>query len=409
MLRALREAFVLVASGATVLVSAADLLGGAAGAGELVAAAVLSTAVVVLLVLRRRWPLAVSVATTGLYAVDGDVVIAALVALGALAVRSSWRRACLGAVVALGVLVLRQTGYGSDVQDLWLEPGGVAIGVLGIALVTCAGLYVKARRDLLAAAVERARRVEAEQELREERARHRERTRIAREMHDVLAHRLSMLSLHAGALEYREDIAGSQVAEAAAVIRENAHEALQDLRDVLGVLRARTSVGTSGAGSPDDGDEDADGSGGTPAGLRPPPTIAHLPALVREATALGSDVSLNVTGPVQAPSGAAGRAAYRIVQEGLTNARKHAPGAHTDVDVDVDAAQIHLRVVNSAPREGPSAAHDLRARGSGNGLTGVAERVELLGGSASHGPTADGGFRLDVVLPHRPPGRRSRR
>ena len=175
-------------------------------------------------------------------------------------------------------------------------------------------MFVRARRQLVLSLRERADRAEAEQQLRVEQARQHERARIAREMHDVLAHRISLLSMHAGALEFRPDAAPEEIARAAGVVRASAHQALQDLREVIGVLREE----------PLDGDPE-----------RPQPTLANLPGLLDESRQAGMHVSseCRVEDLTTVPDGV-GRNAYRIVQEGLTNARKHAQGATVDVMLD---------------------------------------------------------------------------
>ena len=167
-------------------------------------------------------------------------------------------------------------------------------------------MFVRARRQLVASLRERAERAEAEQQLRVEQAQAQERARIAREMHDVLAHRISLLSMHAGALEFRPDADPEEIARAAGVVRASAHQALQDLREVIGVLREE----------PGDGDPE-----------RPQPTLEALPALLEESREAGMHVSheCKVEDLAAVPAGV-GRNAYRIVQEGLTNARKHARG-----------------------------------------------------------------------------------
>ena len=134
-------------------------------------------------------------------------------------------------------------------------------GVVITLAVLAWGMFVRARRQLIVSLRDRAERAEAEQQLRVAQARQLERTRIAREMHDVLAHRISLLSLHAGALEFRPDAPPEEVARAAGVIRASAHDALQDLREVIGVLRAETT-------------------GEATHRSRPQPTLADLPALV---------------------------------------------------------------------------------------------------------------------------------
>jgi signal transduction histidine kinase len=180
-----------------------------------------------------------------------------------------------------------------------------------------------------------------------------ERTRIAREMHDVLAHRISQVSMHAGALAFREDLTPEQVHASAAVIRDKAHEALTDLRGVLGVLRGEDGELT----------------------LAPQPTYADLGELVAEAREGGLTVVLEdrVSSPAEVPD-AAGRTLYRIVQEGITNARKHAPGSTLTVELS-GSPEDGLDVVLRNPLGFGSA-----TPGSGLGLVGLSERAELRGG-----------------------------
>jgi signal transduction histidine kinase len=193
-------------------------------------------------------------------------------------------------------------------------------------------------------------------------------------MHDVLAHRLTLLSVHAGALEFRPDAPREEVARAAGVIRESAHEALQDLREIIGVLRA--------------GDSDDAG--------RPQPTLAALDALASESRSAGMKVVLDnrVTDPAAVPA-SVGRTAYRIAQEGLTNARKHAPGAEVTVSVSgAPGDGLVVSVRNPAPPgEVP------HVPGSGQGLIGLTERATLTGGRLEHGAEDDGGFLVRAWLP----------
>jgi len=263
----------------------------------------------------------------------------------------------------------------------WLRPdpdlpyaGAVAFAELLSLAVIGWGMFVRSKRQLMVSLRDRARRAETEAQLRAEQAQRLAREAIAREMHDVLAHRLTLLSVHAGALEFRPDAPREEVARAAGVIRESAHEALQDLREIIGVLRA---------GEPDD------------AG-RPQPTLAALDGLVAECREAGMKVTLasRVTDPAAVPS-SVGRTAYRIAQEALTNARKHAPG--TEVTVSVTGAPgegLVVDVRNPAP-EGEVPA----VPGSGQGLIGLTERATLTGGRLEHGPESDGGFRVRAWLP----------
>jgi len=211
-----------------------------------------------------------------------------------------------------------------------------------------------------------------------EQAREAERRRIAREMHDVLAHRLSLLSVHAGALEFRRDASPEEMSAAAGVIRANARAALEELRDVIGLLR-------------DDG-ADTD--------LQPPqPTFAEIPALVEESRDAGMKVRLDDGSSAgrEIPIGL-GRTAYRVVQEGLTNARKHAPGAAVTVTIHAGADSLLVEVANRVSVAASGGAQ-LAGSGTGTGLIGLAERVALAGGALDYGTDSSGGFVLSARLP----------
>jgi signal transduction histidine kinase len=250
------------------------------------------------------------------------------------------------------------------------------VGALLTAVVIGWGLFVRVQREQVLSLQERAAVLEAERRLHVEQARDAERRRIAREMHDVLAHRVSLLSLHAGALEFRPDAPPAEIAEAAAVIRATARSALEDLREVIGVLR---DGGESGEPEP------------------PQPTLADVPALVEESQAAGMRVRcrIDVPGADAAPD-ALGRTVYRIVQEGLTNARKHAPTAAVDVTV-TGGEQLLVEIVSRRPVGVAVAAEPLP--GAGSGLIGLGERVALAGGALQHGPDASGDFVLRATLP----------
>jgi len=239
------------------------------------------------------------------------------------------------------------------------------------------GMFIHARRQLVESLRERGRWVETEQRLRIEQARQLERTRIAREMHDVLGHRISLLSMHAGALEFRPDAPPEEIAKAAGIIRDSAHQALQDLREVIGVLR-QDSAGVDGQ--------------------RPQPRIEDLPALVEESRQAGANIHADYRmADLEGVPTAIGRSAYRIVQEGLTNARKHAPDARVEVAVDGEAgAGLSVEVLSRPSVAGgrPSA-----IPGGGAGLVGLVERATLAGGHLEHGRTTDGNFLLRAWLP----------
>ncbi|PWI14502.1 sensor histidine kinase [Streptomyces sp. Act143] len=321
--------------------------------------------------LRRRWPLGLAVATVPVGLVSDTAGGACLIALFTLAVHRPFRYVAWvgGANLALVPLYF------------WMRPDPdlpylavVIIVVLLTAVVVACGMVVRSKRQLMLSLRDRARRAETEARLRAEQAQRLAREAIAREMHDVLAHRLTLLSVHAGALEFRPDAPQEEVARAAGVIRESAHEALQDLREIIGVLRT--------------GDQDDTG--------RPQPTLAALDALVAESREAGMKVALDtrVTDPAAVPA-SVGRTAYRIAQEGLTNARKHAPGAEVTVSVEGALGEgLTISVRNPAPD-----GEVTPVPGSGQGLIGLTERAALAGGRLEHGPEADGGFGVRAWLP----------
>lgn len=206
-------------------------------------------------------------------------------------------------------------------QGLWQPSGGLSYGwwlvliTTGYGAMVGWGALVRVNRALVVSLRERARRAEAEQGRRVAEARMAERTRIAREMHDVLAHRLSLLATYAGALEYRPDSPPQRLAQAAGVVRTGVHQALEELREVILVLR----------------DEDAGEGVGD---ARRSPRLADIPALVEESRCAGAGVRLrDETADADSLPAALGRTAYRVVQEGLTNARKHAPGRPVEVEL----------------------------------------------------------------------------
>ena len=247
----------------------------------------------------------------------------------------------------------------------WVNAGACLL-LTGVVLGW--GLFVRARRELV-------RSLRAQGDRAADEARAAERRRIAREMHDVLAHRLSLLSVHAGALEFHPDAPAEEVAEAAGVIRESAKTALEELRGVIGVLR-----------------ED----GGESLTQPPQPTLADLAALVEESRAAGMRVTARIELGDAAPPAAVGRTAYRIAQEGLTNARKHAPGAAVTLTVRAPDGDLQVEVRSLAPVAVAAAAP---LPGAGTGLIGLAERVSLAGGTLEHGVDPDGAFVLRASLP----------
>ena len=314
---------------------------------------------------RRRAPVLVTLAGVAAYVATGQSAPVA-VALMTTAVRRRDR-------VLLGLTALAYVTYA--VRSAVVEGTGLAGAFFGVFLfgsIVAGGAYVGARRDLVATLWERAERAEAERELRVDQVRLGERTRIAREMHDVLAHKMSLVALHAGALEVNPDVGPAQVERTAALVRGTAREALEDLRRVLGVLRS------------DAGD----------AVLTPQPGLEAVEALVTSSRAAGVPVELQVEVAGAAPD-LTGRTAYRVVQEALTNVHKHARGAATCVRlVGGPGRGLEVEVTNRPPVSPESL-----LPGAGLGLVGLAERVSLAGGSLSFGPHPDGGWRVAAWMP----------
>jgi signal transduction histidine kinase len=233
------------------------------------------------------------------------------------------------------------------------------------------GALARARYALLASLRERARRAEAEQGRRVAEARVAERARIAREMHDVLAHRLSLVATYAGALEYRPDSSPEQLSRAAGVVRAGVHQALEEMRQVITLF-----------GEDREGDAAASG---------------ELAELVEESRDAGTLVRLDDRlASAPALPAATGRTVYRVVQESLTNARRHAAGQPVTVVVDGrpgDGLVVDVR--------NPLSAKPFTSSG-GTGLVGLTERVRLAGGRLDHGSTGTGEFCVHAWLPWPP-------
>ena len=340
-----------------------------------------------LLPLRRRHPVVIAVVVGLLTSVSAFAVGPATLALVSLSTRRRWREVLpVGAVWLVSSLLYELSYPGTPIQQgasRVLVAVAVGVGLMTLALVVATGFYIGARRDLIATLEQRAEAAERAQESRATEARRAERTRIAREMHDVLAHRISLVAMQAGGLAYREDLTRAQITASAETIRDSAHRALGELREVLGVLRA---------------DEEA-----VPTEREAPqPTLAELPALLADADEAGSSVRLDLSGLPGGDRAALGtlaqtssRTAFRILQEALTNARKHAPGQPVQIRLaGAPGERLLLEARNPVPVTVPHG-----APGAGLGLVGVAERAQLLGGSLEHGVDADGRFAVRVWLP----------
>jgi signal transduction histidine kinase len=271
------------------------------------------------------------------------------------------RRAAFAAVGTMSLIAAR----------IWDPSAGVVtIAVLRTAAGPLLALYYRAREEALRALRDRAERAEREQYLLAEQARSEERARLAGEMHDVVTHRVSLMVLQAGALGITAtDEATRQAAEE---LRAAGVQALDELRDLVGILRT----------APEDDHA---------------PSISGLAELVAESTAVGTPAELVQEGDPALASPVVARTAYRIVREALTNVRKHAPGAQVDVRVSYDESQVRLSVRNTAVAVPP--ANGLAATGSGLGLAGLRQRIELMHGTLHADGTPDGGFCVQATMP----------
>ena len=265
----------------------------------------------------------------------------------------------------------------------WWQNAIVMILVLALNLMI--GLYIGGRRELLQSLREQASSAQREEQALMQGARAGERTRIAREMHDVLAHRLSLVALHAGALEYRSDLTPSETREAAGIIRQNAHLALSELRDVLGMLRDPNTLFA------DEHD-------------RPQPTLAELPGLLEQSRAIGTPTDLVIQPGLEAKLAllpeSTGRHMYRVIQEALTNARRHAPGEPLNLMLSgKPGKEIHMSARNRLVSNHSEAGAPEALPSSGLGLVGLGERLRLAGGDLIIDDATNGEFHMEAWLP----------
>lgn len=243
-------------------------------------------------------------------------------------------------------------------EPSWALPvASLSFGILYVCALAAVGSYIGARRAEQRAWQEQLALAQRQTELAEGSARAEERNRIAREMHDVLAHKISLISMHAGALSYRDDLSAEEVKRAAGTIQEGSHQALSELRMILGELR-----------------QTEDGK------VAPPqPTLAHVEALVAQQREAGAHITSTIEVVPGVPN-AVSRHGYRVVQEALTNAAKHAPGAPVTLEVRGTASEgVRITVTNAL------GVRRTQAEGARLGLIGVDERVRSVGGRCDAG------------------------
>ncbi|MGW0862168.1 sensor histidine kinase [Streptomyces sp. NPDC002611] len=364
------------------------------------------------LLVRRRWPIAVVLVSIAITPAEMGFLMG-IVGLYTLAACELPRRilASLAGMSLVGTLIVTFVKTRQDMSrgDLdigdWFVPfAAITMSVGFTAPPVLLGLYVGARRRLMESLRERADDLERELQLLAERAeeraewaRNEERTRIAREMHDVVAHRVSLMVVHAAALQAVARKDPEKAVKNAALVGDMGRQALTELREMLGVLRsggderreraASVPLAAVGAAAAAAASRAADDEG---------PCLAEIEELVGQSAAAGMVVDLSVEGDERPYAPEVEQTAYRVVQEALTNVHKHAAGAKTYVRLAHRVSEIAMQVENEPPE---AAASSARLPSGGNGLVGMKERVSALGGVFVSGPTDAGGFRVSAVIP----------
>ncbi|GAA3805146.1 histidine kinase [Streptomyces coacervatus] len=367
------------------------------------------------LLVRRQWPIAVVLVSIAIAPAQMGYLMG-IVGLYTLAASELPRRiigslagmSLVGMLIVMFVRVRQDMARGSwDLGD-WFVPFAAITTAIGMtAPPLLLGLYVGARRRLMESLRERADSLERELQLLAERAeeraewaRNEERTRIARDMHDVVAHRVSLMVVHAAALQAVARKDPEKAVKNAALVGDMGRQALTELREMLGVLRSgdggvrraeqavplaavRVAAAVAASKAADEGEG---------------PCLLELEELVGQSAAAGMVVDLSVEGDVRVYAAEIEQTAYRVVQEALTNVHKHAAGAKTYVRLAHRVSEIAMQVENEPPPEVPSQAA-ARLPSGGNGLVGMKERVTALGGVFVSGPTDAGGFRVSAVIP----------
>ncbi|MEU4090372.1 sensor histidine kinase [Streptomyces aureus] len=369
------------------------------------------------LLVRRKWPIAVVLVSIAITPAQMGFLMG-LVGLYTLAASELPRRitAALAGMSFAGMLIVtfvrahQSVAHGDVPMGNWLVPFASLTTAIGMtAPPVLLGLYMGARRRLMESLRERADSLERELQLLAERAeeraewaRNEERTRIAREMHDVVAHRVSLMVVHAAALQAVARKDPEKAVKNAALVGDMGRQALTELREMLGVLRTGggsdvrgpavplAAVGAAAAAAASRAADDSGGGEG--------PSLAEIDELVGQSAAAGMVVALSVEGDLRGYAREIEQTAYRVVQEALTNVHKHAAGAKTYVRLAHRVSEIAMQVENECPPE-VGAGSSVGLPSGGNGLLGMKERVAALGGVFVSGPTDAGGFRVSAVIP----------
>lgn len=354
--------------------------------GEHALAAAFLVLVALPLGFRRRWPLAVLTVVMGAIAMQsllagqapqgGEVLFPTLIVLYSVAAHADFRRACAGLAIAFAAALIE------GVQDAEVVTFGDLVVVEGFFFVFLGGAawlvgrYVRGRRQEVERADDRTARLRREEGESARLAVAAERGRIARELHDVIAHSVSLMGVQAGAVERVLETDPEQAREALRSIQLTARESVEELRRLLGILRT-DERGTS---------------------LAPQPGLGALESLVDDNRQAGLQVELRVEGEGHRLPAGVELSAYRVAQEALTNVRKHAPGSAASVLLRYRQDEVEVWVVNTRPTAANGSGTP-PTRGTGHGIVGMRERVALYGGSLEAGGEPDGGFAVRARLP----------
>jgi signal transduction histidine kinase len=369
------------------------------------------------LLVRRKWPIAVVLVSIAITPAQMGYLMG-LVGLYTLAASELPRRitGALAGMSFAGMLIVTfvRTHQGVERGDVpmgnWLVPFASITTAIGMtAPPVLLGLYMGARRRLMESLRERADSLERELQLLAERAeeraewaRNEERTRIAREMHDVVAHRVSLMVVHAAALQAIARKDPEKAVKNAALVGDMGRQALTELREMLGVLRTGNGLDARarpvplaavGAAAAAAASRAADASWAAEG-----PCLAEIDELIGQSAAAGMVVALSVEGDTRGYAREIEQTAFRVVQEALTNVHKHAAGAKTYVRLAHRVSEIAMQVENECPPD-VGAGSSVGLPSGGNGLLGMKERVAALGGVFVSGPTDAGGFRVSAVIP----------
>jgi signal transduction histidine kinase len=335
----------------------------------------LALAAVVAVLYRERQPipaLLLAIAVTVVIPDDPTLLLPALVVLFATASRRSWQLPAAAALGVAGASIVATAGWGGALATDGLL--GFAIGSTGsCAAAVALGLYVGARRRLVDGLRERAERLDRERELLADRAVAQERVRIAQELHDVIAHNVSLMVVQAQGLGATVD--DPRVASDTTAIADLGRQAMAEMHRTLRLLRTDRATTE----------------------LAPQPGLANIDRLVEQARSAGLRVELNVQGQPRALPQSEDLSAFRIVQEALTNVVKHAASADTNVTLNYAEEGLRLTIVDAGEAPDSLAEH---TPGDGQGLIGMHERVAMFGGTVSAGPRAGRGFEVTAVLPY---------